>query len=285
MKNLPIVLIVLLFLLAMSAYTIDEREKGILFNLGKIVDTELEPGLHFKFPFINNVRKFSSQVLTLDAQPEPFLTIEKKNVIVDFFVKWQIDDVGLYYRRTQGQESVAQSRLSQVIKDGLRNEFAKRTIIQAISGERKEIMQSINNTSQELARDLGIKVVDVRISRIDLPQNVSESVYSRMRAERSRTAADFRAKGQEDAQKIRANADRQRAVIKAEAYKSAQILRGEGDASAADIYASAYSQDSDFYSFYRSLESYRKAFTSGSDVMLLDPDSDFFKYLKNSKGQ
>lgn len=285
MKNLPIVLIVLLFLLAMSAYTIDEREKGILFNLGKIVDTELEPGLHFKFPFINNVRKFSSQVLTLDAQPEPFLTIEKKNVIVDFFVKWQIDDVGLYYRRTQGQESVAQSRLSQVIKDGLRNEFAKRTIIQAISGERKEIMQSINNTSQELARDLGIKVVDVRISRIDLPQNVSESVYRRMRAERSRTAADFRAKGQEDAQKIRANADRQRAVIKAEAYKSAQILRGEGDASAADIYASAYSQDSDFYSFYRSLESYRKAFTSGSDVMLLDPDSDFFKYLKNSKGQ
>lgn len=285
MKNLPIVLIVIAVLIWMSAYTIDEREKGILFNLGKIVDTELQPGLHFKFPFINNVRKFSSQVLTLDAQPEPFLTVEKKNVIVDFFVKWQIDDVGLYYRRTQGQESVAQSRLSQVIKDGLRNEFAKRTIIQAISGERKEIMQSINTTSQELARDLGIKVVDVRISRIDLPQNVSESVYSRMRAERSRTAADFRAKGQEDAQKIRANADRQRAVIKAEAYKDAQILRGEGDANAADIYASAYTQDSDFYSFYRSLESYRKAFTSGSDVMLLDPDSDFFKYLKNSKGQ
>ncbi len=285
MKNLPIVIIVVLALLWMSAYTIDEREKGILFNLGKIVDTELQPGLHFKIPFINNVRKFSSQVLTLDAQPEPFLTVEKKNVIVDFFVKWQIDDVGLYYRRTQGQEVVAQSRLSQVIKDGLRNEFAKRTIIQAISGERKEIMQSINSTSQELARDLGIKVVDVRISRIDLPQNVSESVYSRMRAERSRTAADFRAKGQEDAQKIRANADRQRAVIKAEAYKEAQILRGEGDANAADVYASAYTQDSDFYSFYRSLESYRKAFTSGSDVMLLDPDSDFFKYLNNPKGQ
>jgi len=285
MKNLPIIVLVILVLIWLSAYTIDERQKGILFNLGKIVDTELQPGLHFKVPFINNVRKFSSQVLTLDAAPEQFLTVEKKNVIVDFFVKWQIDDVGLYYRRTQGQETVAQSRLSQVIKDGLRNEFAKRTIAQVISGERTEIMQSINITSQELARDLGIKVVDVRISRIDLPQSVSESVYNRMRAERSRTAAEFRAIGQEDAQKIRANADRQRAVVVAEAYKNAQILRGQGDATAADVYASAYSQDSDFYSFYRSLESYRKAFTSGSDVMLLDPESDFFRYLNNPQGQ
>jgi len=285
MKNSPFLFIIVAVLVWLSAYTIDEREKGILFNLGKIVDTELEPGLHFKMPFVNNVRKFSSQVLTLDAQPEPFLTVEKKNVIVDFFVKWQIEDVGLYYRRTQGQETVAQSRLSQVIKDGLRNEFAKRTIIQAVSGERNEIMESINSTSRELARDLGIKVVDVRIIRIDLPQDVSESVYDRMRTERSRTAAEIRAKGREDAQKIKANADRQRAVIKANAYKDAQILRGEGDAGAADIYATAYSQDSDFYSFYRSLESYRKAFTSGSDVMLLDPDSEFFKYLNNPRGE
>ncbi len=285
MKALPIIIVVIILLIFSSAYTIDERQKGILFQLGKIVDTELEPGLHFKWPFLNNIRKFSSQVLTLDAQPEPFLTIEKKNVMVDFFVKWKIEDVGLYYRRTQGQEAVAQSRLSQVIKDGLRNEFAKRTIQQAISGERDEIMQSINDTSRALASDLGIQLIDVRISRIDLPTNVSESVYQRMRAERSQTAADFRAKGKEDAQKIRAIADRQRAVIVAEAYKGSQVLRGEGDATAADVYATAYTQDKDFYSFYRSLESYRKAFVSGGDVMLLDPDSDFFRFLGNPEGK
>ncbi len=283
-RILPVVLVVLLVLGAMSTYTVDQRDKAILLSLGEIKQANIPPGLHFKLPLVNNVIKFDARVLTLDARPERFLTIEKKNVIVDFFVKWRIHDAGQYYRSTRGQEAVAQSRLSQIIKDGLRNEFAKRTIQQAVSGERAEIMSSINKTSKELARDLGIDVVDVRISRIDLPEEVSDSVYQRMRAERARIAKELRARGREAAERIRAAADRERAVILAEAYQKAQEIRGDGDAMAADVYARAYQQDTDFYSFYRSMESYRKSFRDRRDLMVLEPNADFFRFFRSPAG-
>lgn len=284
-KLLAAAAVIVVVLMASTAYTIDERDKALLFSLGEIKDDNLEPGLHFKFPFINNVKKFDSRVLTLDAEPERFLTIEKKNVTVDFFVKWRIKDVGRYYRATRGLERTAQARLGQIIKDGLRNEFAKRTIQGVVSGERSAIMSSINQISQGLASDLGIDVVDVRISRIDLPDEVSESVYQRMRAERGRIAKELRAQGQEEAERIRAKADRDRAVIIADAYKIAQITRGEGDATAAETYADAYTKDADFYDFYRSLESYRRAFAEKGDVMVLEPDSEFFRFFGDSTGK
>ncbi len=266
---------------SMSAYTIDQRDKALLFSLGEINDADLEPGLHFKFPLVNNVIKFDARLLTLDARPERFLTSEKKNVTVDFFVKWRIDDVSRFYRATRGDERTAQSRLSQIIKDGLRNEFAKRTIQEAVSGERQEIMQSINSISKDLAKGLGIEVVDVRISRIDLPDEVSDSVYQRMRAERARIAKELRAKGKEAAEIIKATADKERAVILAEAYKNSQGIRGEGDATATAVSAEAFSKDIEFYSFYRSMEAYRKSLAGKSDMMVLEPDSEFFKYFKS----
>lgn len=281
---LPIILIVVAGL-ALSAYTVDEREKVLLFSLGEIKGADLKPGLHFKVPLVNNVKKFDARVLTLDARPERFLTSEKKNVTVDFFVKWRIADISQYYRSTRGQERAAQSRLSQIIKDGLRNEFAKRTIQEAVSGERQEIMAAINESSDTLARELGIEVVDVRISQIDLPDEVSESVYQRMRAERARIAKELRAQGQEQAEIIRAGADKDRAVTLANAYKEAQQTRGQGDAEAARISAEAYEKNPEFYSFYRSMESYRKALSGGNDVMVLEPDSEFFRYFGKASGQ
>lgn len=286
MSKVIVAVLVLLGLgFASMMYTVDEREKAMLFSLGEIKNADLKPGLHFKFPLVNNVVKFDSRILTLDAQPERFLTIEKKNVTVDFFVKWRIEDAAQYYRSTRGQETVAQSRLSQIIKDGLRNEFARRTIQQAVSGERGEIMRSINESSKGIAAALGIGVVDVRISRIDLPDEVSESVYNRMRAERARIAKELRAQGKEASERIRANADRQRTVIIAEAYQEAQQTRGAGDAIAAEVFADAYTKNSEFYSFYRSMEAYRNSFQNKSDLMVLEPDSDFFSYFKNPKGK
>ncbi len=275
---LPLI-IVLGIILGMSAYTVDQRERVILFNFGKIKQVDVEPGLHFKIPIAQNIRRFDGRILTLDAQPEHFLTSEKKNVIVDFFVKWKIDDVAHYFKATRGQESVAQNRLLQILKDGLRNEFAQRSIREAISGERSQIMVAINETSNAQAQELGIVVVDVRISRIDFSEKNSESVYKRMRAERARIAKEFRATGREEAERLRANSDKTRTIIMAEATKDAQKMRGAGDAIAAETYASAYTQDPEFYSFYRSLESYRKSFQSGTDVMMLDPDSEFFRYF------
>jgi len=283
--KLPIIIIaVVAILIWMSAFIVDQREKVILFNLGKIRQVDLKPGLHFKWPFVNNVIKFDGRILTLDESPEQFLTSEKKNVMVDFYVKWRIEDVGQFYRATGGQERSAEVRLSQIIKDGLRNEFAKRTIRQVVSGERGDIMKSINEISRELAKGLGIEVVDVRISRIDLPERISESVYDRMRAERSRIAKELRAQGQEAAERIRADADRQRTILLAEAYRESQQLRGAGDAKSAETYANAYQKDPEFYSFYRSLQSYRKAFQNKSDLMVLDPDSDFFRYFTAPTG-
>ena len=270
---------------ASTMYTVDEREKALLFSLGEIKNAELTPGLHFKFPLVNNVIKFDSRVLTLNEDKERFLTIEKKNVMVDFFVKWRIDNAAQYYRSTRGQEITAQSRLSQIIKDGLRNEFARRTIKQAVSGERGEIMSAINESSKGIASALGIDVVDVRLSRIDLPDEVSDSVYDRMRAERARIAKELRAQGKEASERIRASADRQREVILAEAYKEAQQTRGVGDAKAAATFASAYNKNAEFYAFYRSMEAYRNSFKDKGDLMVIEPDSDFFSYFKDPTGK
>jgi membrane protease subunit HflC len=275
-------LAVALFVVVTATYTVDEREKVILFRLGEIERVDVPPGLHFKFPFVNNVRKFDARILTLDAQPERFLTSEKKNVTVDFFVKWRIEDVGQYFRSTRGDERNAQIRLAQIMKDGLRNEFGKRTIQEAVSGERNEIMDVLRVKSSGLSSELGIDVVDVRISRIDLPDEVSDSVYDRMRAERQRVAADFRARGQEAAERIRATADREATVILANAYRDAERMRGEGDAQATEIYANAYNRDPDFFAFYRSLNAYATTFSGNNDMLVLEPDSEFFNYFGQS---
>lgn len=274
-------LLALLVLGAFSIYTVDERQKAILFRLGEIVRTDLEPGIHFKFPLIYNVGKFDARILTLDEAPERFLTSEKKNVMVDSFVKWRIDDVGRFYQRTGGDERTAAMRLSQILKDGLRSEFAKRTVQEVVSGDRAQIMDILTENANRQVSELGISVVDVRIQQIELPAEVSGSVYRRMEAERARVARDFRSRGAEAAERIRADADRQRTVILAEAYRDAEVIRGEGDARATDIYAKAYSLDPEFYAFYRSLRAYRDTFRDRSDVMLMQPDSEFFRYFKN----
>jgi len=282
-KILGILAVVVAILVAMSAYTVDERERGILFRLGKIEQTDLSPGLHFKIPVVNNVRFFSAQIMTLDQPPERFLTSEKKNVIVNFFVKWRISDVAQYYKSTRGIETNAQTRLSQIIKDGLRNEFGERTILETVSTERNKITGVVLEKANAMTGELGIDVVDVRISQISLPEEVSGSVYDRMRAERDRVAKDFRARGKEAAERIRAEADRKRTVILAEAYRDAEQIRGEGDALSAETYAKAYNLNAEFFNFYRSLEAYRKSFNSSDDVILLDAESDFFNYFNQAK--
>jgi membrane protease subunit HflC len=263
-----------------AIFTVSEREKAILFRFGEIVKTDFQPGLHWQTPFVNNVRKFDSRIQTLDAEPERYLTGEKKNLIVDSFVKWRIKDVANYYTATGGDAVRANLRLSQIIKDGLRGEFAKRTIKEAVSGERLQIMNLITEQANKQAEQFGIEIVDVRIKRIDFPPEISDSVYRRMRAERVRVAKDLRSRGAESAEKIRAEADRQRTVITADAFRDAEILRGEGDAAATGIYAKAYGRDIEFYSLYRSLNAYKRTFSSKSDILVIQPDSEFFKYFK-----
>ena len=275
---------IVVWIASLSFFIVDETELAIKFRLGEIVHTDYEPGIYFKLPFVNNVRKFDSRILTLDAQPERYLTLEKKNVIVDAFIKWRISDVASYYTTMAGSERNAGQRLSQVIKNGLRDEFGKRTIQEAISGERSEIMNVITAQIEEQATDFGIEVVDVRIKRIELPASVSGSVYQRMEAERSRVAKELRSQGAEAGERIRADADRQHTVILAEAYRDAERLRGEGDAKAAEIYANAFEKDTEFYEFYRSLNAYRDVFSSQQDVLVLDPKSEFFKYFKDAQG-
>lgn len=275
-----IVVIALLMVGSFAVFTVDEREKVILFRLGEIVKTDYAPGLYFKMPFVNNVRKFDSRIQTLDAKPERYLTKEKKNVIVDSFVKWRIEDVSRYYTSTGGDALRANLRLSQFIKDGLRGEFGKRTIQEVISGERKEIMDVINTDADKLADTFGIEVVDVRIKRVDLAENVSASVYSRMEAERERVAKDYRARGKEEADKIKAEANREATIIEATAFKEAETLKGDGDAKASRIYADAYKKDAEFYALYRSLNAYRKTFADKNDVLVIEPNSEFFKYFK-----
>ena len=281
-RTAGLALLAALVLGAFSLFTVDERELAILFRLGQIVRTDFEPGLHLKLPFVENVRKFERRIMTLDAEPERFLTSEKKNVVVDSFVKWRIGDVGQYYRAVRGDELQAQVRLAQVLKDNLRGEFGKRTIQEVISGERSEIMDIVTRKVNQDARELGIQVVDVRLKRIDLPEDVSDSVFRRMEAERARVAREWRSRGAEAAERIRADADRRRTELLAEAYRDAERIRGEGDARAAAIYAEAFSKDPDFYQFYRSLEAYRAVFKDRRDVLLISPESQFFRYLHDA---
>ena len=274
-------------LLYSSVYTVDQREQAILFKFREIVDSGIKPGLHFRIPFVHTVSKFPSQILTLTStRPEQFLTNEKKYVTVDFFVKWRIENVADFYRSTGGGRiEDAKNRLEQLMKDGLRNEFSRRTIEEALSAERGNIMQGLENKSNEVAKQLGIQIVDVRVSKIDFPESVSNSVFERMKSERQRAAQDFRSRGQSEAEKLRAIAHRESTVIMAEAYKEAEKIRGEGDAKATDIYAQAYQQDPEFYAFYRSLTAYRSTLGKSGDVMVLDPNSEFFRYFKNKTVQ
>jgi|SRR6476659_3854032 membrane protease subunit HflC len=279
-----IAVVVLLIIMSLSLFIVDQRQNAIVFRFGEIVSVKKEPGLAVKMPLIDNVRFFDIRVLTIDsAEPERFLTSEKKNVLVDLFVKWQISDVQLYYISVSGDESRAQTRLLQTINDSLRAEFGSRTVHDVVSGERERIMELMRRKANEDAQKIGVKVLDVRLKRVDLPDEVSESVYGRMRAERTRAANTLRSTGAAESEKIRADADKQREVILAQAYRDAQRLKGEGDAKAAAIYARAYEQNPEFYAFYRSLDAYRQSFRNKSDVLVLDPSSEFLKYLKNSK--
>jgi membrane protease subunit HflC len=266
-----------------TTFFVKETQRAMVFQLGEIKRDDLKPGLHFKLPLVNNVRKFDARILTMDAKPELFLTSEKKNMSVDFFVKWRIANVKNYYKSTLGDRARAEGRITQIVKDELKNQFGIRTIQQAISGEREEIMRVLEAKAQLVADELGIELVDVRISRIELPGEVSESVYQRMRAERSRTAKDFRARGKEIAENIKAQADKKRTVTIAEAYRTSEQERGSGDAKSTAIYANAYGQDAEFYAFTRSLKAYVNAFKNKSDMLVIDPDSEFFKYFKNGK--
>ena len=279
--GLVIVLVGFVLVAASSMFTVAEHQKAVMFRLGEVARSDFQPGLHFKVPIINNVRKFDGRILTLEAAPERYLTAEKKNVVVDSFVKWKIKDVLLYYTTMGGDEERANVRLAQIIKNGLRDEFGKRTIQEVVSGERDQIMAILTTNANKQAHEFGIDVIDVRIKRIDLPEEVSVSVYQRMEAERSRVAKDLRSRGAEAAERIRADADRQRSVTIAEAYREAERIRGEGDAQAADTYAQAYKKNPEFYAFYRSINAYRSAFKDQSDVVVVDPGSDFFKYFKS----
>lgn len=289
MSGKQLILLVLAFVGLAAAFDaffiVDQRQKALLFQLGEVKKADIPPGIHFKVPFAQNVRLFDSRILTMDTKAEEYLTLEKKQVQVDFFVKWRIDDVREFYRATGGNESTALARLSSIINKGLRDEFGNRTIQQAVSGERNEIMRSLEANAADKVGEFGMELIDVRVKRIDLPQDVSNSVYERMRSERQRVAADFRARGAEEAEKIKANADREREVILANAYREAQQVRGKGDAQAADIYAQAYEQDREFYQFYRSLDVYTSSFGDGGDLLVLEPDSEVFQYFRKSKGQ
>jgi len=280
MKAVLSILVAALLLLGGNAlFTIQQGETGVVFRVGEIVKTDLEPGLHFKMPFVNNVRKFDARLQTLDSSAERYLTSEKKNLLVDSFVEWRIRDTKKFYTSMNGDIRLANLRLAQIIKDGLRSEVGNRTVQEVISQDRKVIVNKIIEQTRVSVSDFGIDVVDIKVKRVDLPQNVSESVYQRMEAERNRVAKDLRSQGAEAAERIRADADRQRTIIIADAYRDAEIVRGEGDAKSAEIYANAYSKDSEFYSFYQSLNAYQESFNNKSDMMIVDPKSDFFKFF------
>lgn len=270
-------------LLNSSLFVVDEREYAVRFRFGEIVQMYSDAGLYFKLPIVNNVEFYPDRILTINNPQEAFLTAEKKNLLVDFFVKWRIVDIGTYYTSNDGgNELRAQQRLLEIIKDDIRAEFAKRTVPEVVSAERRELMFDMLNNARNAATTLGIDVVDVRVKRIEFRDEVSESVFQRMRQERARVASELRAEGAETAEQIRADADRQRTIILAEAYRDAEITRGEGDARAAETYAGAYNQDREFYSFYRSINAYRNSFGNGGDLLVLDSDSDFFRYLNES---
>lgn len=272
-----------LVILAMSIFTVDQRQFAVVFQLGEVKRAIAEPGLYFKIPMVQNVRYFEKRIITLDnGDPERFITSEKKNVLVDSYIKWRIIDPKLYYISVGGDEARAKTRLNQTVNAGLREEFGKRTVHDVVSGERDQIMEQMREKADTDARKIGVQIVDVRLKRVELPTEVSDAVYRRMEAERKRVANELRSEGSAEAEKIRADADRQREIVIADAYRDAQKIKGEGDAKATNTYAQAFGQNPEFYAFYRSLEAYRGSFRNKSDVLVLEPNSEFFKYMKNS---
>ncbi len=282
--TLVVILLVALVILSSSTYTVDQRQNALVFQLGEVVSVKTKPGLYFKLPMVQNIRYFDTRIQTLDAgDPERFITSEKKNVLVDSLIKWRVIDARQYYVSVGGDEKRAEIRLNQTVNDGLRAEFGRRTINEVVSGRREEIMKTIRAKADQDARKIGVQVVDVRIKRVDLPETVSENVYRRMEAERKQVANELRSTGAAEAEKIKADAEKQKDVIVAEAYRDAQNVKGLGDAKASALYAAAYGKNAEFYAFYRSMQAYRESFKSKSDVMVLDPSADFFKYLKNPR--
>ncbi len=278
-----VVIVLVAIGLLMTVFTVDERELAIKFRFGEIVKSDYEPGLHFKIPVVNNMAFYPKRILTITNPQELFLTFEKKNLFVDFFVKWRISDVAEYYRASNGEELLAAQRLIEIVKDGIRAEFAKRTVPQVVAAERRELMDEMLEKARRNSLKLGIEIIDVLVKRIEFSEEVSESVFNRMRQERARTASELRAEGAEAAEKIRATADRERTVLLAEAYRDAEIIRGEGDAIAAETYAKAYQKNEEFYAFYRSMKAYRTSLGNESDLFVLGPKSEFFRYLNRSK--
>ena len=276
------VIAIALIIASAAIFTVDQRQHALIMQFGEVREVISKPGLYFKWPMVQNVRYFDKRILTLDSnEPERFITSEKKNVLVDSFVKWRIVDPLLYYISVAGDEARAKTRLSQTVNAGLREEFGKRTVHDVVSGERNKIMEQMRAKADTDAKKIGVEIVDVRVKRVDLPTEVSDSVYKRMEAERKRVANQLRSEGAAEAEKIRADADKQREVIVAEAYRDAQKMKGEGDAKATATYAEAFGQNPEFYSFYRSLEAYRNSFKNKGDIIVVEPNSDFFKYMKS----
>lgn len=284
-KLIVVIVAVVIALVTVSSifYTVDQREKVIIVRFGQILRADDKAGLHMKAPFIDNARYFDSRILTMDAEPQPFLTNEKKYVVVDSFVKWRVQDAQKYFLTVGGYESEAKRRMEQIVNSGLRDEFGKRAIRDVISSDRRKIMDILTAHTNRESQKFGIEVIDVRLQRVDLPPEVSQSVFQRMKAERKRIANELRAQGEEAAEKIRADAERQREVLLANAYRDAERLRGDGDAKATAIYAGAYNRSPDFYSFYRSLNAYKESFKGKSDILIVDPSMDFFRHLKSTK--
>jgi len=282
---LLIVAVIAVIVIRMSVFTVDTREHAVKFQVGRIVSADYTPGLHFKIPFFENVARYPKTILNYDEDNEErFLTGEKKNLIVDYFVTWRIVDPAQYYRSVRGDEAAAEQRLSAIVKEGIKAAISQRTLQEVVSAERTELMQEMVVQVRERSPELGIEVIDVRVKRIDLSPEVSDSVYNRMRQERQAVATQWRAEGEEEFERVRADADRQRTVILAEAYRDAERIRGAGDARAAEVYAQAYSKDRDFYAFYRSMQAYRESIGKDQDVLVLQPDSEFFKFLQNQGG-
>ena len=280
---LTIILILTVAVATQSLYVVNETERAVKLRFGEIVQFDVSPGLHFKWPILNSVRKFDARILTLDAPPQRYLTSEKKALMVDSFVKWRVKDVAKFYTTSGGDEDRLNRLLAQRVDTGLRNEFGVRTVKEVVSGERDQLMTSLANNLDRVAQsELGVEIIDLRVKKIDLPQEVSESVYNRMRTERERLARELRAEGTEIAVEIRAKADKERTIILADAYKIAEETRGDGDAIATATYAEAYSKDPEFYDFTRSLKAYQATFQNKGDILLINPDSDFFKYLDKS---
>ncbi|MCY4045749.1 MAG: protease modulator HflC [Cellvibrionales bacterium] len=287
-KVTAFIVFVLVILLgaASSIYIVNETERAVKLKFGEVVEADVPPGPHFKIPLVNQIRKFDGRIQTLNATPERFLTIEKKSLIVDSYAKWRIKDVQKYYTTTNGEEMRANALLAQRINAGLRNEFGALDMHEVVSGKRDELMESLTTKINKVAlAEFGIEVIDIRVKQVDLPKDVRQSVFDRMNTEREREAREHRSRGREMAEGIRASADREKVIIESEAYRDAEVIKGQGDAKAAEIYAGAYQKNAEFYSFWRSLQAYEESFKGTDNVMLVKPESDFFRYLKDKKGK